>query len=289
MIYEEGLEHIEEGELADYIPELTLVDKNKAGIAVIDENGLHSYGDTAIRFTIQSIVKIPIYIKAMVDGVDLYKYTDITSSAMSFNSITDLTLNDGKPRNPVVNAGAISLVGALYEIYGEDTYTQILTLIEDLIGRSATYSQDVYLSEYTTAYKNQAIINYMATKGIVDINHIDEILRTYLKLCAICVDTIDLVKLGYIISRDFEDTYIPENMGTKVRTVMAMCGMYNNSAQFGMEVGLPAKSGVGGGVMAASRNIAVATYSPGLNRFGNSHVGTYMLKRLSEELDLTIF
>lgn len=295
--YEYGLEFIEKGKVADYIPELAKVDKHASALAIIDQDGkLYSIGNDEDTFSIQSIVKVIIYLCALeISEEKVTQRCGIKGTALAFNSMQDLLLNSGKARNPMVNAGAMTMTGIVHEVHKEDTFDYILAKVRTMANRyDIEVSEEIYRSERDTAYGNRALINYMANNGYIDVENIDNIANCYFKLCSILVNVKDLANISYTLSNDGKNAegkkVFDNKYGPVLRKIMAFCGMYDNSSEFAQEVGLPAKSGVGGGIITASKaGLGLATYSPGLDEAGNSLVGTKMLEIISKELDLDIY
>lgn len=298
--YEHGKEFADEGAVADYIPELAKADKNKVGVVLIDKDGTpYEMGEVEEKFSIQSISKVITYLMVLenIEKEKIEKTFDVKPTALPFNSVLDLELGGGKPRNPLVNAGAIAATSLLYEKFGEETFDKILDRIRALAGNpEIDYSEDIYVSERDSAFNNRAIINLMTARGVVsDKLPLDDVANTYFKVCSILVNARDLARISMVISNDgmdlIEDKRIfEEKYGRPLRTVMATCGMYNFSGEFAMNVGMPGKSGVGGGIIVSSRaGYGLATYCPGLDEFGNSLVGTKIIEKISNELDLAIY
>ena len=297
--YEYGKKHIEFGKAADYIPELAVADITDLAIAVLDKDGkIYSHGMIDKRFSVQSILKVLYYLLVLenVDSKEVSKALDVKPTALGFNSILDLDMAD-KPRNPMVNAGAMTSVGLLYEHVGGDVYEMIIDRLRDITqDPTIDYSKEIYQSEMSTAYNNIALINMLVGKGVLpDTIDRDKVLSTYIKTCASMVNVCNLVQFAGVIANDGIDPLsgerkFDEKYGRKLRTIMATSGMYNQAGEFAMDVGLPAKSGVGGGIIAASKDgLAIATYCPGLDEAGNSLAGVKMLEMLSDELDLSIY
>lgn len=295
--YDYGLELIEYGKVADYIPQLARVDKNAAALAFIDREGkLYSIGDDGVCFSIQSIVKLVIYLCALESSeAEVGQRCGVQATALAFNSMEDLILNGGKARNPMVNAGAMAMTGLVYESHGEKTFDLVLDKVRAMAARTGIgHSEEIYRSERDTAYGNRALIYYMANKGYIDQNYINEIANTYFKLCSLMVNVKDLAHMSYTLSNDGINSQGSQVFNSKygpiLRKVMAFCGMYDRSSEFAHKVGMPAKSGVGGGIITASRaGLGLASYSPGLDGACNSLVGARMLEILAKDLDLDIY
>lgn len=298
--YDYGMKDVEKGEVADYIPELAKADKHHAGIVLIDKDGkVYKEGEVEERFTIQSIAKVVTFLLVLeeIDKEKIMKTLDIKPTALPFNSIMDLELSGGKPRNPMVNAGAMAATSLLYEKYGEDMFELSLDKLRKITGnKDLEISEEVYNSEKATAYNNYGIINIMAARGYVnDELPLKDVANMYFRICSANVNGEDLGRMSMVISNDGMDIITKERVfeekyGRVLRTIMASSGMYNYSGEFAMRVGLPGKSGVGGGIVTASKDgIGLATYCPGLDENGNSLVGIRMLEYISKELDLGIY
>lgn len=297
--YENGVTHSKKGKVADYIPELSKEDPNSAGVVFIKEDGeVISFGEVEKTFSIQSVSKVVTYLLVLenIPSEKIDRAFGVKPTALPFNSLLDLELGNGLPRNPLVNAGAMSATALLYEKFGEKTFDVILEKIRLLCENpSITYSEAIYKSERDSAFNNRGMMNIMAARGSVsDKLPLDEVANTYFKTCSILVNAMDLGKLSYVISKDGIDTkgerIFDEQFGKMLRTVMAMGGMYDYSGEFAMKVGLPGKSGVGGGIIVASnKGFGLATYCPGLDEFGNSLVGVKILESISKDLNLSIY
>lgn len=293
-----GKKYLHEGAVADYIPELAKVDANKIAISVIENDELHSVGDSKVKFSIQSIVKVMLYSIAMDNySVDeLKKYVGVKPSAKAFNSVIELELSDKSiPVNPFINAGAIVIVAILYNIYKDETFDIILKKARAFLGEDVDYSREIAESEKESSFTNRTLIYLMLSRGIIpnDIQ-VEEVLDTYFKACSILVNTENLAHMSYVLSNNGKnlkgEEIIKERESRILRSLMATCGTYDYSGDFAIRVGLPAKSGVGGGIVTASnQNTGLAVYSPRLDSHGNSYCGVRMLEFLSKELNLYIY
>ncbi len=298
--YEEGIKFADEGVVADYIPELAKEDKSKAGVVLINKDGdIFEAGEVEKTFSIQSIVKVVAYLVALeeIDPERISEAIGVKPTALPFNSVLDVELGGGKPRNPYVNAGAMAVTGLLYEKFGDDTLDLVLNKVRDLADRdSIEVSESIYESERDTAFNNRAIFYMMVARGVFNEDMpVDKVANMYFRNCSILVNAKDLARISSVIANDGLDVVsgkrkFDEKYGRTLRTVMAMCGMYDNSGEFALKVGLPAKSGVGGGIISASpEGIGIGTYCPGLDEAGNSLVGQKMLEIITDELDLYIY
>lgn len=293
-----GRKYLHEGAVADYIPELARVDANKLAISTIEDGNILSVGDSKVRFSIQSIIKVILYALAMENYKvsELKKYVGVRPSAKPFNSVIELELSEKKiPVNPFINAGAIIIVAILYNVYREKTFDVILEKASEFLGEEVDYSREIAQSEKESSFTNRTLIYLMLAKGILPSDtKVEEVLDTYFKACSILVNTENLAHMSYVISNDGLDLegkeVITPNEARVLRSLMATCGTYDYSGDFAIRVGLPAKSGVGGGIVTASKNkTGLAVYAPRLDTHGNSYSGVRMLEYLSEELDLSIY
>ena len=293
-----GRKYLHEGAVADYIPELARVDANKLAISTIEDGNIYSVGDSKVRFSIQSIIKVILYAMAMENYrvSELKKYVGVRPSAKPFNSVIELELSEKKiPVNPFINAGAIIIVAILYNVYREKTFDVILEKASEFLGEEVDYSREIAQSEKESSFTNRTLIYLMLAKGILPSDtKVEEVLDTYFKACSILVNTENLAHMSYVISNDGLDLegkeVITPNEARVLRSLMATCGTYDYSGDFAIRVGLPAKSGVGGGIVTASKNkTGLAVYAPRLDTHGNSYSGVRMLEYLSQELDLSIY
>ena len=293
-----GRKYLHEGAVADYIPELAKVNANKVAISVIEDGNLKSIGDSKVRFSIQSIVKVILYSLAMKNYkvAELKKYVGVRPSAKPFNSVIELELSEKRiPVNPFINAGAIIIVAILYNVYREKTFDVILEKTSEFLGEEVDYSREIAQSEKESSFTNRTLIYLMLAKGLLPSDtKVEEVLDTYFKACSILVNTENLAHMSYVISNDGRDLEGKEIITARearvLRSLMATCGTYDYSGDFAIRVGIPAKSGVGGGIVTASKNkTGLAVYAPRLDKHGNSYSGVRMLEHLSQELDLSIY
>lgn len=300
-IYDDCLKSVDEGKVADYIPELAKIDYRKFGFYAISSKYDDLYiGDYNEKFSMQSVSKVLIFICAILDNTtkEVMEKVTVEPTYSSFNSIANLELeNDNKPLNPFINSGAIVCTSFLKGESSSEKAKQVIDLIKKMTQNDDIfYNNSVYESESKTGSRNRALAYYMESTGILEGN-VEETLDAYFKICAIEVTCKDLAKIAYVLAKD---GYIEETgeqifspaLANRVRTVMALCGMYDGSGDFAVNVGLPSKSGVGGGIMSISTKydgIGIGIFGPSLDAKGNSVVGVKFLTRLSQELDLSIF
>ncbi|MGM0396901.1 MAG: glutaminase A [Bacillota bacterium] len=296
-IIENNRHLIEKGKLANYIPELAKANIDSIGVTVVDRNGLlHSAGDYAEKFTLQSISKVISFLVAAMDnGIeDIFEKVGCDSTDEPFNAFTKLDLpNINKPANPLINSGAI-LTTSMIKGNGEEKFQKILELTRLMAHNpNIGYNEEVYLSEKKTGSRNRSMAYLMSSKKILE-GDVEEVLDTYFKQCSIEVDTRDLAKIGRFISAGCEGINIDGisriDMSILLKGLLFTCGMYNYSARYAIEVGIPSKSGVGGGIMGVLPNdMGIGIFSPALDENGNSSAGIGIIKELTRRLHYNIF
>ncbi|OQW71107.1 MAG: glutaminase A [Proteobacteria bacterium ST_bin11] len=283
----------DEGEVASYIPELAKADPNWFGIALVTTDGhVYQVGDSRQEFTIQSISKAITYGMALHDkSVDsVVKKVDVEPSGEAFNSIS-LEPDTGRPKNPMINAGAIATVSLIKGDSPASKLQRMLTCYEQYLGHKVMIDEEVYLSEKSTGHRNRAIAYLLRNSNIIETDT-DDVLDLYFKQCSILVNCRDLAVIGAVMAnngvnpitgvRALESHHVP-----KVLSVMSSCGMYDYSGAWVFEVGMPAKSGVGGGIMAVlPGQFGLAVFSPKLDDRGNSARGIAACKKISADFGL---
>mgnify|MGYP001186278376 CR=1 FL=1 len=306
---EQKRKYTKTGEAASYIPELQEADSNALGIVIIGSDGTKiTSGDTNTPFSIQSISKVFSFIVAcMQHGVSrVLKRVDVEPTGEPFNSLAHLEVKKAeKPLNPMVNTGAITVTSMLEGDTPEEKLEGLFGLYESIIGRPPKIIRNVYESEKETAHRNRAI-GYMLLEMGVLASDLDVTLDAYFKQCAMEVYPEDLAKLGLVLANDGVDhlagkEVIPKEIARLAKVLMVTCGMYDASGKFAAEVGVPAKSGVAGGIMAAvppqvkkehvpfTDGCGIGLYGPALDEQGNSVAGIQLLRHLSERWDWSIF
>ncbi len=295
-----GRKYVDRGIVADYIPELAKADPSVIGLTVVDpEFSVFTRGEASYKFSAQSISKVVIYL-CLLEAYDfdfVKKYIGVTPSSKPFNSIIELELSHHNiPVNPFINAGAIVATALLMNKYGENTFEMLRERACAMFGRThIDYSRGIFESEQRTAYANRALTYLLVNDGIIspDIN-VEDMLSMYFKACSLLVNTVDLASLGAMLGHkgiaSDGSRCISAQHAQILRTVMATCGTYDYAGDFALLVGMPAKSGVGGGIMAASpKGYGIGVFCPGLDKHGNSYVGMRILEHLSRDLDLSIY
>ena len=291
--------YINNGKVATYIPELAKADANEFGICVIsEENGIIGVGDYAKCFTMQSIVKAIILLRALEDkGEDeIRKLVGVEATGKPFDTFnyTDQALRS-EHINPMVNAGAIALCTLIDGKTYQDKFKRLLDLVRDIAENPALeVNEEVYQCEKATGNKNRALTYMLKAYGIIN-EDAEEVLDCYFRACSINVTSVDLARIAYVLANKGKDLITGEQKLDKkharyINAVLMTCGMYDGSGEFAVTVGVPAKSGVGGGIMAIVPNrMGIGIYSPALDSKGNSCAGIKALEALSKELELSIF
>lgn len=286
------------GRPADYIPQLAAADLSRFGIAVATaDDGLVACGDGDAPFSIQSISKVFTLTLALGQiGDALWQRVGREPSGNPFNSIVQLEYEKGRPRNPFINAGAIAVTDAIVaghqpkEALG--AILQFIRFVSDDDGIAIDH--DVAASEKETGFRNMALANYMRAFGNLE-NPVDYTLGVYFHHCAIAMSCRQLAKAGRYLA--FGGKLSPAGAqvislerARRINALMLTCGHYDGSGEFAFRVGLPGKSGVGGGILAiVPGKASIAAWSPGLDHNGNSWLATAALEELSREMGWSVF
>ncbi|MFK0163100.1 glutaminase [Rhizobium sp. NPDC090279] len=297
-IHAELSPRIGEGKVADYIPELAKVDPKQFGMAIATVNGdVHSVGDADTPFSIQSISKVFMLTLALGKvGESLWKRVGREPSGTTFNSIVQLEREEGIPRNPFINAGAIAVSDVV--LAGHEPREAIGELLRFVryVADDETISIDdrVARSETQTGYRNFALANFMRAYG--NIHHpVEHVLGVYFHQCALSMSCQQLAKAGlYLAARGSNPitghSVVSPKRARRINALMLTCGHYDGSGDFAYHVGLPGKSGVGGGILAVAPGIgSIAAWSPGLNKVGNSQLGAVALEMLAARTGWSVF
>lgn len=305
MNYQKVLEEIEkeiqpflnEGKLANYIPALANVDDKKFAMSIqlFDGTSYH-IGDSNLKFSIQSISKVFTFTLALNHyGKDLYKRVGHEPSGNPFNSLVQLEYENGIPRNPFINAGALVTADSLISIYKKNTFDTILDFIKKTSNdETVTYDEEIFKSELAHGFRNFALINMIKSFNNIN-NNIDDVIDTYFKQCSIMMNSSQLAKSMLFLANHgvnplTNEEIITESKAKRINSLMLTCGHYDASGDFAYKVGLPGKSGVGGGIVAVvPKKMAISVYSPKLNLQGNSLVGTKALELFTTKTGLSIF
>jgi glutaminase len=286
------------GDGATYIPELAAVDPKQFGLAVITADGhVTAGGDCDTPFSIQSISKVFTLTLALGKvGDRLWRRVGREPSGSPFNSVVQLEYEHGIPRNPFINAGAIAVTDVILsgheprEVLGE--ILRFVRFTADDTG--IVIDEEVAASEKRTGFRNAALANYMKAFGVLN-NPVDYTLGVYFHHCAIAMSCRQLAMAGRFLAhlgRNPTTGYavVRPERARRINAVMLTCGHYDGSGEFAYRVGLPGKSGVGGGILAiAPGKASIAVWSPGLDASGNSHLGRIALELLTKRLGWSIF
>lgn len=288
---------IDDGDVATYIPELAHMDKYKFAISVSDSSGIVSSGDFDTGFTMQSIVKPLILLLALMDnGEDeVRRIVGVEATGKPFDAFnySDQALKK-ENINPMINAGAIALCTLIKGEDKDEKIERLLDLAKKMSGNDTIrVDTSVYESEKRTGYKNRALAYMLKAYGMIEAD-IEETLDVYFSACSFRVTAENLSEIAYTLAmrgvnragvRVFERRF-----SHYVNAIIATSGMYDGSGQFAIDVGIPAKSGVGGGIMAiVPGKMGIAIFSPSLDKKGNSIAGVKAVAELSRELNLSIY
>ena len=283
------------GHVATYIPELGKADGSKLGVCVYSITGERfSVGDTKERFSIQSISKIINLALALeICGFDqVFQNVGLEPSGDPFNSLIKLENTDSSPYNPMINAGAMVVASYLApELPFDEVLKQVRVLCMD---DDIVMDEKIYNSEMSHISRNRAIAYLLESKGYIGSN-VEACLDFYVRMCSLSVTAESLAGLALILANDGIHPRTGERVLQSytvkvVKTIMLTCGMYDGSGEFALRVGIPSKSGVGGGILSVvDREMGIGIYGPSLDNKGNSVGGECVLAYLSQELHLHMF
>lgn len=286
------------GEVANYIPELARVDAGAFGIVAIDADGrVCAGGDADTPFSIQSISKVFTLTLALgMVGDLLWRRVGREPSGNPFNSIVQLERERGVPRNPFINAGAIAVTDVILSGHQpREALGEILRFLQFLAqDNTITIDRAVADSEKRTGFRNVALANYMKSFGVID-NPVDFTLGVYFHHCAIAMSCRQLAMAGRYLAHSgrmpsIGSSVVSPERARRINALMLTCGHYDGSGEFAYRVGLPGKSGVGGGILAiAPGKASIAVWAPGLDANGNSHLGRIALEMLTKRMGWSIF
>jgi len=285
-----------QGRVADYIHQLAGVDPDKFGISLNFLDGAEfDLGDSKEAFSIQSISKVFMLTMAMHHvGDEIWKRVDVEPSGNPFNSLIQLEYEKGIPRNPFINSGAIVITDILLSCLTnpkEELLQLIRTLVED---NSIDYNAYIAASEKTTGFRNMAMANLMKDFGNIE-NDVEEVLDLYFNFCSLEMSCKQLSKAFLVFANHGVNPLSDEKIITKpqakrINAIMQTCGFYDEAGEFAFRVGLPGKSGVGGGIVAVlPEEYSVVVWSPKLNDKGNSLMGMKALELFTTKTGSSIF
>lgn len=287
-----------EGRVADYIPALARVDPKGFGIALVGLDGnVALAGDARAPFSIQSISKVFTLTLALKrSGADLWTRVGREPSGSPFNSIVQLEAEKGVPRNPLINAGALVVTDTLLDGRGaRAAASDIVEFLRGIAGgESVETDGEVADSEAQTGFRNASLANFIRSFGNIR-NPIDDVLGVYFGQCAISTSCLGLARAGLFLANGGVDPatgrrVLDEAGARRVCAVMMTCGHYDASGDFAFRVGLPGKSGVGGGILAvAPKRASICVWSPGLGAAGTSLLGALALEKLASRTGWSVF
>ena len=286
---------LDQGHVADYIPALACINPQQFGMAIQTIDGqTFSTGNSDIGFSIQSISKVFSLTLAIKHyGRQLWERVGLEPSGDPFNSLVQLEHECGIPRNPLINAGAILVADALLDAY-DDPIDSLLALIEQQTGNRPTIDLEVAASEKATGFRNEAMANLMKSFG--NLKHpVEDVLDVYFRQCSIVLSCTELAQLFAFLANEGQQPVTGQSVVTarrarRIGALMLTCGTYDRAGEFAFEVGLPAKSGVGGGIAAiVPGQMAVCAWSPALGDSGNSIAAKEALRLFADGADCSVF
>jgi glutaminase len=283
------------GQLATYIPSLAGVDPHQFGMAIASVDGeVHVIGDADVPFSVQSISKVfTLALVVAAEGEAIWKRVGREPSGSPFNSLLQLDQEAGRPRNPFINAGALVVTDRLQSLSGDASGT-LRDLMRRESGRSSVESDpEVARSELEAGHRTYAVAHLLASYGNLE-STVDEVIDQYVAQCALSMSCRELALAGLFLARDgvlSDGSQLLSPRETKrVNAVMLTCGTYDSAGEFAYRVGVPAKSGVGGGILAVIPDRGVAcVWSPALGPSGSSAAGLAALDAFTTYSDWTVF
>jgi glutaminase len=286
----------DKGKLASYIPELKNVDPDSFGVHISTTNHLNfGVGNYHDKFSIQSIVKVlSLAMAYSLLGEDLWQRVKVEPSGTAFNSLVQLEVENGIPRNPFINAGALVVTDVLMSSLN-NPQQDFLAFLKNLSkSNSISYSNKITASEKKVGYRNAALCNFLKSFHNID-NDPTDVLDFYYKMCSIEMSCEELSQLFMFLANGGRTLHknnriITRSQTKRINALMQTCGFYDESGDFAFRVGLPGKSGVGGGIVAVHpKEYAIAVWSPPLNQKGNSYKGMRFLEEFTTRTELSIF
>ena len=294
-IFEELKDVENTGRVAQYIPELSVIDPSKFGVSLVNLNeDFYSFGDADEKFSIQSIAKVLSLTMAYnLIGEKLWDRVGVEPSGTAFNSLVQLEFEKGIPRNPFINPGALVVADILVSVL-ENPKRDFLNFVNKLCVSGIGYSKEVAESEKSCAYTNTALINLMKSFGNIK-NDINEVMDFYFHLCSIEMNCSQLAQTFLFLANDgvcplSKSQIVSPSKSKRINSIMQLCGFYDEAGEFAFKVGLPGKSGVGGGIVVVRpHEFSMTVWSPKLNAKGNSFLGTKFLEAFTTKIDHSIF
>lgn len=305
QLFEESQTMFIEGKVASYIPALASEDPAQFAVTISDVYGqsIH-FGDVTKKFSMQSVVKVISFMVAceLCGLKEVLEYVDLEPTGDPFNSIKRLESTEtGKPYNPMINAGAITVASLLPGNSVDERVGHVQSFLARMIDFVPEVNEKVYESEYGESDHNRAIAYFLKAKGYLK-GDVEMALQTYFRLCSIEVTTSDLAQIGLFFATDgkIRGIEMDSSLFRITKALMLTCGMYNASGRFAAYVGLPAKSGVSGGILACSGNkdvriehlrgkVGIGVYGPAIDDVGNSVAGLHFLEGLVNLYGVKVF
>ncbi|MFC8038982.1 glutaminase [Paenarthrobacter sp. NPDC057355] len=287
--------HVGQGNVADYIPQLGAVDPYQFGISLVTKDGeVFSAGDAHVEFSVQSISKV--FALALVlasDGDHIWKRVFREPSGNPFNSLVQLESEDGIPRNPFINAGAIVVTDRLLSLTGNAAHAVRDLMRQETNNTNVDTDHRVASSELANSHRNASLAHFLASCGNLE-NPVEDVLDSYARQCALAMTCEDLALATRFLASNglgADGSLLLSPAQTKrINAVMLTCGTYDAAGEFAYRVGLPGKSGVGGGIVAVVPNkCAISVWSPGLGRSGNSVAGVAALDEFTTRTGWSVF
>ncbi len=284
------------GEVASYIPELSHVNPEKFGIHLITADKQNfAYGDSNEKFSIQSIAKVlSLTLAFKLEEEKLWERIGVEPSGNAFNSLFRLEQEKGIPRNPFINAGALLICDVLVSRLNQPK-EEFLDFVRELVGNpKINYCERIALSEKEHGYRNASMVNFMKSYNNIN-NDVEEVLDFYFHLCSLEMSCAELAQAVTYLSSDgmnllTQKEVISPSKTKRINAIMQLCGFYDEAGEFAFEVGLPGKSGVGGGIIAIHPlKYTVAVWSPKLNEKGNSYRGMKILEFFTTQTASSVF
>ena len=295
-VYQKIKKTEDKGEMASYIPELSNVDPKNFGIHISTINrvsfGIGNYND---KFSIQSIAKVLALILAYrIVGDEIWDRVGVEPSGTAFNSLVQLEADQGIPRNPFLNAGAIVVSDILLSNL-KNPKEDFIDFVRSISNNTTLeYSNKIAQSEKDVGYRNVALCNFIKSFGQIE-NEPSDVLDFYYDLCSLEMSCKELSELFLFLANNGlglqkNEAILSESQSKRINALMQTCGFYDESGEFAFKVGLPGKSGVGGGIIAIHPDqYAIAVWSPKLNKKGNSHKGMKFLEEFTTRSELSLF
>jgi len=294
-VYKQVKDLDDKGQLPTYIPELKNVNSESFGVYLSSvEEFQFGVGNCYDRFSIQSIAKVlAVSLAYRILGEEIWKRVGVEPSGTSFNSLIQLEADNGIPRNPLINAGAIVIADILLTNL-VDAKKDFLEFIRSLSRtKDINYSEKIAASEKQVGFKNVAMCNLIKSFGNIE-NDPNDVLDFYFNMCSIELNCKELSEVFMFLANDGMTSkgieILNQSQSKRMNALMQTCGFYDESGEFAFKVGLPGKSGVGGGIVAVHPdNYTIVVWSPKLNKKGNSYKGMKFLEEFTTKTKLSIF